>query len=920
MSCDKEHEYVKENKSENALQYAARNGDLEKVRYYIENGYCIDAGSETALHLALKNGHTSVALFLLQAGADFDLRDKNGDCAIHIAARDGLLAVTQALCTLGCSVEVPNAKGLYPLHLAARNGHIHIVRCLCCAGCNIECRNADGIRADITALKFGHNDIAEILDRLRNGGQRDVYSRQLVPTTKPVTRLALRLFGHCGVGKTSLIKSLSAGLFSSLFRRSGSLQSNKSRPSSPVNTQIEMDVTSRQNSLTFDTVTNYQSTKGVSVQHLDVSNVGEVILFEFSGAECYFGTYHLFLNLQTNNRFNYPRTIGIPCVTAVLFNLEDTLSTQLRQCCFWLNFLLSRITPADYPGCGKVILLATHVDSGRAAKTAQGEWLSPDAQIILADVQKQFGHAFDIHPNVIVMDCNVPASHAFKQLRAYLNGIKQCNFQYFHGSEIYRSCCTEQSGTYYSLLTSDASLQNSVGSWTGLLEQTLIWLNQLKRDNEHYPVLTRDDFSSLLRSQVNLLASDDHINELLIQLHSIGEVFCIEHFIVMSLPWLGTELLGELMSTQFLANARITGVYTVEDFQSTFAQCDASKLLQLLEALQLCIQCEVDEEVEYEFPYLNFVETIPGLWDASDPRYQETNACYGGYRLKTPVGTSHLLNSIFPQVQIELRRATFQVINNKEFESELDLYQWFHGSKLCAGLLECMITLEDDDISNSSPEYIEVKVRGPSESARECFIFIDEIIAIINNTLMIICPGLIIERHVLSTDQLKSHSTEIHCWPPDVINAAILEAESCEDVTLTNPITEKSESIVDLVMFGCSTLSTILQWSCSLSCRDLHPAVVLRLAGLLDPPDPLGRDWCVLALRMGLPQSVIANLHTRVQGSSTHKLIANADCTIGCLISSLRELGRQDGADVILRSVILFQLVLNTTDTYLQSP
>lgn len=32
MSCDKEHEYVKESKSENALQYAARNGDLEKVR------------------------------------------------------------------------------------------------------------------------------------------------------------------------------------------------------------------------------------------------------------------------------------------------------------------------------------------------------------------------------------------------------------------------------------------------------------------------------------------------------------------------------------------------------------------------------------------------------------------------------------------------------------------------------------------------------------------------------------------------------------------------------------------------------------------------------------------------------------------------------------------------------------------------
>lgn len=42
------------------------------------------------------------------------------------------------------------------------------------------------------------------------------------------------------------------------------------RPSSPINTstQIEMDVTSRQNSLTFEATANYQSTKGISVQHV----------------------------------------------------------------------------------------------------------------------------------------------------------------------------------------------------------------------------------------------------------------------------------------------------------------------------------------------------------------------------------------------------------------------------------------------------------------------------------------------------------------------------------------------------------------------------------------------------------------------------------------------------------------------------
>lgn len=98
---------------------------------------------------------------------------------------------------------------------------------MCAAGCNIDIRNADNIRADITALKYGHNDIAELLDKLRITGHRDVLARQLVPTSKPALRLSLRLLGHCGVGKSSLIKSISAGLFSSLFRRSSSLQSNK---------------------------------------------------------------------------------------------------------------------------------------------------------------------------------------------------------------------------------------------------------------------------------------------------------------------------------------------------------------------------------------------------------------------------------------------------------------------------------------------------------------------------------------------------------------------------------------------------------------------------------------------------------------------------------------------------------------------
>lgn len=103
------------------------------------------------------------------------------------------------------------------------------------------------------------------------------------------------------------------------------------------------------------------------------------------------------------------------------------------------------------------------------------------------------------------------------------------------------------------------------------------------------------------------------------------------------------------------------------------------------------------------------------------------NTLHGRY---SGVANTSVCGYNFYYLQIELRRATFQVLNVRDFESDLDLYQWFHGSKLCAGLLECLVTLEND-IDTSGPEYVEVKMRGPRDSARECFIFIDEVIAIV---------------------------------------------------------------------------------------------------------------------------------------------------------------------------------------------
>jgi ABC-type molybdate transport system ATPase subunit len=48
----------------------------------------------------------------------------------------------------------------------------------------------------------------------------DDYIEQLIPTTQPIPKIKMKVFGDSGVGKTTLIESMRAGYFSGLFRRS----------------------------------------------------------------------------------------------------------------------------------------------------------------------------------------------------------------------------------------------------------------------------------------------------------------------------------------------------------------------------------------------------------------------------------------------------------------------------------------------------------------------------------------------------------------------------------------------------------------------------------------------------------------------------------------------------------------------------
>lgn len=71
-------------------------------------------------------------------------------------------------------------------------------------------------------------------------------------------------------------------------------------------------------------------------------------------------------------------------------------------------------------------------------------------------------------------------------------------------------------------------------------------------------------------------------------------------------------------------------------------------------------QCEVDEEVEYEFPVYNQQEMIEGLWEPDDVKF----AKYGGLRLYTAPGLYHLFTSLFPYMQV-LTKKTYHSLHSQ---------------------------------------------------------------------------------------------------------------------------------------------------------------------------------------------------------------------------------------------------------------
>lgn len=156
----------KKSKKEN-LQTAIADGDIDKVKKFIEEGADVNAKDEIGRVPLNFVKNKAVAELLIAKGADVNARTKDGSTLLHTMAWNGNKEMVELLLENGADVNANHNKGHTPLHFAVRTGNKEVVKLLLTNGSRVNTKDEWGYTSLHWAVKKGYRNIAELL--LANG-------------------------------------------------------------------------------------------------------------------------------------------------------------------------------------------------------------------------------------------------------------------------------------------------------------------------------------------------------------------------------------------------------------------------------------------------------------------------------------------------------------------------------------------------------------------------------------------------------------------------------------------------------------------------------------------------------------------------------------------------------------------------------
>jgi ankyrin repeat protein len=151
---------------EPALALAAESESVEIMEFLIDKGADMNVKDEcgcTALLRAVQWGRPHVAKFLIKKGADLNVRDKKGETALTAAHERGHLEIVKHLIGKGADTNMKGDYGITALMKAAGSGNLELVKLLIEKGADVNARNNDGKTALSLASALNRTAIVQYL-------------------------------------------------------------------------------------------------------------------------------------------------------------------------------------------------------------------------------------------------------------------------------------------------------------------------------------------------------------------------------------------------------------------------------------------------------------------------------------------------------------------------------------------------------------------------------------------------------------------------------------------------------------------------------------------------------------------------------------------------------------------------------------
>ena len=162
-----------------ALMAASYGGRVEVVSLLLEARADTNLGNPDgdlhALIQACHGCHVEVVRLLLDAGADANVAGGRGNTPLMMASGIGHAEVVRLLLDAGADINVADFTGKTALMSASEKGHVEVVRLLLEAGANTNVTHRHGYTALMSASEKGHVEVVRLL--LEAGANTNVTHR-----------------------------------------------------------------------------------------------------------------------------------------------------------------------------------------------------------------------------------------------------------------------------------------------------------------------------------------------------------------------------------------------------------------------------------------------------------------------------------------------------------------------------------------------------------------------------------------------------------------------------------------------------------------------------------------------------------------------------------------------------------------------